>query len=164
MRVVAVADTHLSARSTRGLPPRAVELLAGADAIIHAGDIMTSELLDELGRLAPVHAVLGNNDVSLRGVLPETVEVTLGGVAVAVIHDSGQRKGREARMAGRFPCADLVVFGHSHIPMLLEGVDGQRLCNPGSPTQRRAQPHHTVAVLDLVEGEIRAAELVVVDP
>ena len=73
MRVVAIADTHLSARSKRGLPARALELLAGADAIIHAGDIMTSELLDELGRLAPVHAVLGNNDVSLRGVLPETV-------------------------------------------------------------------------------------------
>lgn len=164
MRVVAIADTHLTPRSSRGLPPRAFQLLAGADAIIHAGDIMTSELLDELGRFAPVHAVLGNNDVSLRDLLPETVEVELGGVDVAVIHDSGQRKGREARMAGRFPGADLVVFGHSHIPMLLEGVGGQRLCNPGSPTQRRAQPHHTVAVLDLADGEIRAAELVVVDP
>ncbi len=164
MRVVAIADTHLTPRSSRGLPSRAVQLLTGADAIIHAGDIMTSELLDELGRFAPVHAVLGNNDVSLRGLLPETVEVELGGVDVAVIHDSGQRKGREARMASRFPGADLVVFGHSHIPMLLEGVGGQRLCNPGSPTQRRAQPHHTVAVLDLADGEIRAAELVVVDP
>ena len=163
MRVVAIADTHLTPRAGRGLPPLALELLASADAIVHAGDITTGDLLDELGRLAPVHAVLGNNDLSLRGRLPEALEVELGGVNVAVVHDSGQRKGREARMARRFPDADLVVFGHSHIPLLAEGVEGQRLCNPGSPTQRRAQPHHTVAVLDLVDGEIRGAELVVVD-
>lgn len=163
MRVVAVADTHLTPRSARGLPPRALELLAGADAIIHAGDITTGELLDQLRQLAPVHAVLGNNDVSLRGELPEALEVELGGVPVAVIHDSGARKGREARLARRFPAAALVVFGHSHIPVLAEGVDGQRLCNPGSPTQRRAQPHHTLAVLDLAGGEIRGADLVVVD-
>ena len=163
MRVVAVADTHLTPRSARGLPPRALELLAGADAIIHAGDITTVEVLDQLRELATVHAVLGNNDVSLRDQLPEALEVELGGVAVAVLHDSGPRKGREARLARRFPSAALVVFGHSHIPVLAEGVDGQRLCNPGSPTQRRAQPHHTLAVLDLVDGEIRGAELVVVD-
>lgn len=163
MRVVAIADTHLTPRSGRGLPPLALELLAGADAIVHAGDITTGDVLDELGRLAPVHAVLGNNDVSLRGHLPETLQLELGGVNVAVVHDSGQRKGRAARLATRFPEADFVVFGHSHIPVLAEGVGGQRLCNPGSPTQRRAQPHHTVAVLDLVDGEIRGAELVVVD-
>ena len=163
MRVVAIADTHLTPRSPRGLPPLALELLEGADAIIHAGDVTTGELLAELRQLAPVHAVLGNNDVSLRDELPETVEVELGGVPVAVIHDSGPRKGREARMARRFPSAALVVFGHSHIPVLSEGVDGQRLCNPGSPTQRRAQPHHTLAVLDLVDGAVRDAALVVVD-
>ena len=163
MRVVAVADTHLTPRSARGLPPRALELLGRADAIIHAGDITTGELLDQLRQLAPVHAVLGNNDTSLRGQLPEALEVVLGGVAVAVIHDSGARKGREARMARRFPSAELVVFGHSHIPLLAEGLDGQRLCNPGSPTQRRSQPHHTLAVLDLDGGRVRGAELVVVD-
>jgi len=162
VRVVVIADTHLTPRSVRRLPPLALKLLDGADAIIHAGDITTPDLLDELGALAPVHAVLGNNDVALRGSLPEVLEVTLGGVAVAVLHDSGARTGREARMARRFPDADLVVFGHSHIPMIGEGVGGQRLCNPGSPTQRRAQPDHTVAVLELDGGSIRSAEIVVV--
>lgn len=163
MRVVAIADTHLRPTSTKRIPPPAVALLEHADAIIHAGDIVAEAVLEQLSGFAPVHAVLGNNDVALRGHLPETLELVLGGVAVAVIHDSGARKGREARLSRRFPRADLVVFGHSHIPLLAEGIGGQRLCNPGSPTQRRAQPHHTVAVLDLADGRIRAAELVVVN-
>jgi len=164
MRVVVLADTHLTPTSKRRLPPRCIELLAEADAVIHAGDVTTRDLLAELAGFAPVHAVLGNNDVELVDELPEVLELELGGVAVAVLHDSGASKGRAARMRRRFPAADVVVFGHSHIPMLVEGEDGQRLCNPGSPTQRRRQPHHTVAVLDLEDGRIAAAELVVVDP
>ncbi len=164
MRVIVLADTHLTPTSKRGLPTGCVELLAAADAVIHAGDVTTRHLLDELAAFAPVHAVLGNNDVELVDELPEVLEIELGGVAVAVLHDSGASKGRPARMRRRFPSADLVIFGHSHIPMLVEGEAGQRLCNPGSPTQRRRQPHHTVAVLDLEDGRIAAAELVVVDP
>ena len=163
MRVVVLADTHLTPSSRRRLPGPATALLAGADAILHAGDIVTGELLDELSGFAPVHAVLGNNDHTLRGVLPEVLELELGGVAVAMVHDSGPSSGRARRLRRRFPAADLVVFGHSHIPQLVDGVDGQRLCNPGSPTQRRAQPHHTVAVLDLEAGAVRSAEIVVVD-
>ena len=163
MRVVALADTHLTPRSARGLSSRALAHLAEADVIIHAGDVVDGEVLDGLSALAPVHAVLGNNDVALRGRLPEVLELELGGVAVAVIHDSGPSAGRERRLKRRFPDAGLVVFGHSHIPLLAEGLDGQRLCNPGSPTRRRAQPHHTLAVLELEAGAIRGAEIVVVD-
>ena len=163
MKVVAIADTHLTPGSRRRLPPLALAQLVEADAILHAGDVVTGDLLEELAALAPVHAVLGNNDVALRGLLPEVVELELGGVAVAMVHDSGPSAGRPRRLRRRFPDADLVVFGHSHIPMLVEGVDGQRLCNPGSPTQRRSQPHHTVAVLELDGGAVRAAEIVVVD-
>lgn len=164
MRVVVLADTHLSPSSSRRLPARAVELLEDADAIIHAGDIVTGHLLDELSGYAPVHAVLGNNDRELVGVVPEELSIELGGVRVSVVHDSGPSKGRPTRLHRRFPDAQLVVFGHSHIPMLVTGVDGQRLCNPGSPTQRRVQPHHTMAVIDLGDGEIHSADLVVVDP
>ena len=163
MRVVVLADTHLTPRSTRRLPRPATALLEGADAILHAGDIVTGDLLEELSAFAPVHAVLGNNDHDLGGLLPEVVELELGGVAVAMVHDSGPSSGRPRRLHRRFPGAGLVVFGHSHIPQLVDGVDGQRLCNPGSPTQRRSQPHHTVAVLDLEDGALRRAEIVVVD-
>lgn len=163
MRVVVVADTHLTPRSKRRLPGPATALLEGADAILHAGDIVTGDLLEELSAFAPVHAVLGNNDHELRGQLPEVVELELGGVAVAMVHDSGPSSGRPRRLHRRFPTAGLVVFGHSHIPQLVDGIDGQRLCNPGSPTQRRSQPHHTVAVLDLEDGAVRRAEIVVVD-
>lgn len=164
MRVIVLADTHLTPRSPRGLPARCTALLAEADAVIHAGDVVTRHLLDELAGYGPVHAVLGNNDHELVGQLPEVLELDLGGVRVAVVHDSGPTKGRPARLRRRFPDAELVVFGHSHIPVLAEGEDGQLLCNPGSPTQRRRQRHHTVAALDLEGGAIRSAELVVVGP
>jgi putative phosphoesterase len=101
--------------------------------------------------------VLGNNDAALTGTLPETVELELEGVRVAMIHDSGARKGRETRLRRRFPSADVVVFGHSHIPWNGEGADGQLLFNPGSPTQRRRQPHCTFGILDFERGVVGAA-------
>jgi putative phosphoesterase len=164
VRVVVVADTHLRPSSKRGLPAGAVAELARADVILHAGDVVAGEVLDQLAGFAPVHAVLGNNDAGLEDRLPEVVELELGGVAVAMVHDSGPSRGRAARLARRFPDAGVVVFGHSHIPVLEQVEGGRWLCNPGSPTQRRRQPHHTLAVLDLDGGEVRHAELVVVDP
>jgi putative phosphoesterase len=162
MRLAVLADTHLRDGGTRVLPAAAWEHLRGADAILHAGDVVEGGLLDALRALAPVHAVLGNNDHALRGVLPETLCETFGGVRVAMLHDSGPRAGREGRMRRRFPDADLVVFGHSHVPLDAPGVDGQRLLNPGSPTERRGQPHRTMAVIDAVDGRLRT-EIVVVD-
>lgn len=118
-------------------------------------------LLDELTGFGTVHAVLGNNDRDL--VLPETLELDLAGVAFAMVHDAGPAKGREGRLHRRFPAAAVVVFGHSHVPWDRVGTGGQRLFNPGSPTDRRAQPHHTVGVLDLDDGRVQRHEIAVVD-
>jgi hypothetical protein len=118
-------------------------------------------VLDELAGFAPVHVVAGNNDgpdVVAWGA-PETLELDLDGLRVGMIHDSGNKVGRIARMRRRFPDADLVVFGHSHIP-LDETGDGLRIFNPGSPTDRRRQPHGTVGVLDIAAGELRSTRLV----
>jgi putative phosphoesterase len=108
-----------------------------------------------------VHAVLGNNDRDV--VLPDRLVVDLGGATIGMVHDSGARTGREARLRRMFPTADLVVFGHSHIPWDDVGLDGQRLLNPGSPTQRRGQPYPTFAVFDVDGGEVGALRLVRAD-
>ncbi len=128
--------------------------LATADVVLHAGDIVTGDVLEALAATAPTHAVLGNNDTELVGALPEHLVLELAGVKVGMVHDSGPRKGREARLRRNFPHADLVVFGHSHIPWNAPGVDGQWLLNPGSPTQRRSQPRPTIATLELSDGRI----------
>lgn len=155
MRLVVLADTHIRDHGTRRLPEAALGTLETADVILHAGDVVEPGLLRLLESIAPVHAVLGNNDLALRGVLPETFEGTFDGVRVAMIHDSGARAGRERRLRARFPDADLVVFGHSHIPWIAPGLDGQWLLNPGSPTERRGQPHRTIATLDTGGGRRR---------
>jgi putative phosphoesterase len=155
--VVVLADTHIRRTGTRRLPDGAYAHLERADIILHAGDILVAEVLDELGGFAPVHAVLGNNDAELVGVLPETRSLELDGVRIAMVHDSGPRQGRAGRMRRRFPDADVVVFGHSHIPWDDSGVDGQLLFNPGSPTERRSQPNHTLGTLDLDGGRVVSA-------
>ena len=161
MRIAVIADTHVRDRSARVLPDAAWRELRAADAILHAGDVVEPGLLRALEEVAPVHAVLGNNDGALAGVLPETFERDFGGVRVAMIHDSGPRAGREGRLRRRFPDADLVVFGHSHIPWDQAGLDGQWLLNPGSPTERRGQPHRTMATIEISDGRFQTAVLTV---
>jgi putative phosphoesterase len=136
-------------------------VLVRADVILHGGDIVDDALLGELGALAPTHAVLGNNDGALEGVLPVTRELDLARVRVAMIHDSGPRRGREARLRRRFPTAHIVVFGHSHEPVDILGVGDQRLFNPGSPTERRRQPSHTMGWLTLADGQVAEHRIVV---
>jgi hypothetical protein len=133
--------------------------LDAADVILHAGDVLVGEVLDELRGFAPVHAVLGNNDLELAGLLPEVCDLEIARVKLGMIHDSGPAKGRAGRMRRRFPGAEIVVFGHSHIPWNVPGLDGQLLFNPGSPTDRRSQPHHTLGTLDLVDGQLIAAAI-----
>jgi putative phosphoesterase len=152
MRIVVLADTHMRDSGSRRLPERARRELESADVILHAGDVVEAGLLHELAALAPVHAVLGNNDHALVGALPETWADELDGVRIAMVHDSGPRAGREGRLHRRFPDAAVVVFGHSHIPWDAPGIGGQHLLNPGSPTERRGQPHRTVAVIDTDAG------------
>ncbi|PSL55734.1 hypothetical protein B0I31_10425 [Saccharothrix carnea] len=160
MRVVVLSDTH-APRRWKSCPPEVAGHLRHADVILHAGDVCVASVLEELAQYAPVIAVCGNNDgpdVVAWGA-PETVELELAGLRVAMIHDSGQATGRTARMRRRFPEADLVVFGHSHIPMDVTG-DGVRVFNPGSPTDRRRQPHGTIGLLDIEDGELPAARIV----
>lgn len=162
MRVVVLSDTH-SPRFWKGCPPGVAALLEGCDAILHAGDVCTPDTLDELARWAPVHVVRGNNDgadVAAWGA-PDTLEFELAGLRVAMIHDSGPRTGRPARLRRLFPDAELVVFGHSHIPMD-ETHDGQRIFNPGSPTDKRRQPRATVGELRIHDGRLVEARIVAV--
>jgi putative phosphoesterase len=155
-RVVVLADTHIRRGSRRRLPEAAYQELERADLILHAGDLVVGEVLEDLRRFAPVRAVLGNNDLELSGVLPESLSFELDGVPVAMVHDSGPSAGRAGRMWRRFPEARVVVFGHSHIPWNQPGVDGQLLFNPGSATERRTQPQHTVGVLEIAGGRVAA--------
>jgi len=154
--VVVLADTHIRRGGTRRLPDAAYPFLDRADVILHAGDVLVADVLDQLGGFAPVHAVLGNNDAGMVGILPETLVLDLAGVRVGMIHDSGPAGGRAGRLHRRFPDAGVVVFGHSHIPWDAAGVGGQLLFNPGSPTERRAQPAHTLGTLDLEDGRVTA--------
>jgi len=160
VRVVVVADTHLRRAGRKALPAAALVHLRRAEVILHAGDVLEQWFLDDLAELAPVHTVLGNNDTGLD--LPERLEVVLEGVRVGMVHDSGARTGREARLARWFPSCELVVFGHSHAPLDTRG-HGQRLLNPGSPTDKRTQPRHTLALVDLADARIRSTQIVDLD-
>jgi putative phosphoesterase len=160
MRVIVLSDTH-APRFWKSCPRAVAAHLRGADVILHAGDVCTAAVLDELRQYAPVHAVLGNNDgpdVAQWGA-PVTLQLELAGLSVGMIHDSGPAAGRLRRMRAAFPSVELVVFGHSHIP--LDQSDGAlRIFNPGSPTDRRRQPHGTLGVLDIADGTLSAARIV----
>jgi putative phosphoesterase len=145
--IALIADTHMP-RGARRLPSRCLEILEGADAVIHAGDFSAASVLDKLKALCPtVHAVHGNvDDATLREALPGQLEVNLGTHCVAVIHDAGPTRGRLARMRAMFPEADAVIFGHSHLP-LHEEQGGFQIFNPGSPTERRWAPRRSMGTL-----------------
>jgi uncharacterized protein len=151
-----IADTHIPRRA-RALPQNLLLHLERADLILHAGDLMDPTLLSEMEAYAPVRAVQGNLDPP-EAKLPDVLQLEFGGVRIAMIHDSGQKKGRRSRMRRRFPEARVVVFGHSHIPWL-EDEEGLLLLNPGSPTDKRRQPEHTFALLWTENAEVRAEVL-----
>jgi uncharacterized protein len=160
VNIVAISDTH-APRRWKSCPPAVAGHLRGADLILHAGDVCTASVLEELSGYAPVQAVLGNNDgpdVAAWGA-PETLSLDLDGLRVAMIHDSGAAQGRLRRMRRRFPGAGLVVFGHSHIPMD-DSDAGLRIFNPGSPTDRRRQPHGTIGLLTVAEGRLTQARII----
>ncbi len=142
-----------------------MSLLERADVVLHVGDFTAASVLAELRELAPVEGVHGNmDDAELRRKLPADRVVEAADVRIGLIHDAGPAKGRLARMRRRFPDADVVVFGHSHIPWNAPGREGQLLFNPGSPTDRRRQLHHTIGVLEMDRGRVLAHDVVVVDP
>ena len=143
VQLVIMADTHLP-RAKR-LPDELWRAVDAADVVVHAGDWCDLDTLEALeARAARLIGVYGNNDgADLRDRLPEVARETVGGVRLAVVHETGGKQGRAARCAAAYPDADVLVFGHSHIPWDTTTATGLRLLNPGSPTQRRAQPHCT---------------------
>ena len=160
VRILVLSDTH-APRFWKRAPEALREPLEQCDVILHAGDVCTPGVLDELAAYAPVHVVQGNNDgpdVAAWGA-PETQTLVLDGVNVGMIHDSGPKTGRGRRMRALFPEADLVVYGHSHIPM--DVVEhGLHLFNPGSPTDRRRQPFGTFGVLVVEDGQLLSSQVV----
>ncbi len=141
MRLLLLVDTHVPTRA-RDLPARVWDEVTAADVVVHAGDWVVPELLDELeARASRLVACWGNNDgPALRARLPETADVALAGVRFTVVHETGAASGREARMSRMYPDSQVLVFGHSHIPWDTTTQTGLRLLNPGSPTDRRRQP------------------------
>jgi putative phosphoesterase len=158
--IAVISDTHLP-RGRRRLPGACVERIAAAELLLHAGDVMTAAVLRELQAIGPpVIAVRGNvDDAELWQLLPEERVVEIGGARIAMLHDAGQAAGRLERMRLRFEGrADALVFGHSHLP-LHEGDGRFQIFNPGSPTDRRRAPAHTMGVARVANGAV-AFELV----
>ena len=157
MLIAVISDTHLP-RGNRTLPPACVERLRGADLILHAGDFVTAAVLADLRALGPpVEAVHGNvDDAEVRMLLPSARMVRVGGARIAMTHDGGPAAGRLQRLRERFRDVDAVVFGHSHIPLHEhDETSGLQIFNPGSPTDRRRQPVHTMGVARVSEsGEL----------
>ena len=156
MRLAIISDTHMP-RGTRALPAACVAELRAADAILHAGDFMRLEVLRALETLGPpVHGVHGNvDDDALRRMLPAARVVEVAGARIAMLHDAGPRTGRLARMRARFKDAGAVVFGHSHLPLHELAPDGFQIFNPGSPTERRGAPEHTMGIATVEDGRPR---------
>jgi uncharacterized protein len=148
--VAVISDTHMP-RGGRRLPDACVERLCAADVILHAGDLVAASLLEELAALGPpLHAVHGNmDDAALCHVLPETLVVEVGELRIGMTHDPGPRAGREQRLAARFSGCAAVVYGHTHVPQVARAGETWIL-NPGSPTERRRAPSHTMLVLDVI--------------
>jgi uncharacterized protein len=159
MLVAIISDTHMP-RGSRRLPERCVELLDAADLTIHAGDFCTRAVLGEIEAHGPVAAVHGNMDEpALTTALPDRRTVEVEGVQIAITHDAGPARGRLDRMRRAFPEADAVVFGHSHLPLRGRAPDGFQIFNPGSPTERRRAPRHTMGLAH-VEARTIEFELV----
>jgi putative phosphoesterase len=163
VRLVAViADTHMP-RGTRRLPPECLRRLDQAELILHAGDFVGASALDELRRLAPVEAVKGNmDDPELAAHLPERRVVEVEGARIGLVHVPGPAAGRGERLAAAFPGCDAVVYGHTHFPEVSR-VGEVWVLNPGSPTERRGAPAHSMLMLEVESGEIRP-ELVTLTP
>jgi uncharacterized protein len=157
MLIAVISDTHLP-RGARRLPEACVERIAAADLLLHAGEFSTLEVLRELEAIGPpVAGVHGNVDsADLRRLLPAERVVEAEGAMIAMVHDAGPRRGRLERMRRRFgDGADLLVFGHSHVPLHEEAPDGFQIFNPGSPTERRRAPSHTMGLIDVRDGLAR---------
>jgi uncharacterized protein len=165
MRVAIVSDTHLPRRGSWDLPPACLAEIRTADLLFHAGDLADLAALRMLEAIGPpLVAVHGNADApAVRSALPSTATVDLPGLRLAVTHDAGPEAGGLARLRRRFPDAGAVVFGHSHLPLLARAGDGFLILNPGSPTDRRRSPRHSMAVMEVEDAPPPAVRFLAVD-
>jgi len=161
VRIALISDTHMP-KGDRRLPDECVERLKAADLIVHAGDLVTMDVLRALQSYGPpVVAVHGNVDApDVRAALPAATQVEAAVANIGVIHDAGPARGRINRLRKRFPNAHAVIFGHSHMPLHELAEDGFQIFNPGSPTERRRAPHRTMGIATVADGAL-AFELVV---
>jgi putative phosphoesterase len=160
VRLLIMADTHVPRRA-RSLPDAVWAAVDEADVVIHAGDWVSVQFLESVrARAARLIGVYGNNDPApLRDALPETARVVLDGLGIAVTHETGPAVGRERRCERSFPDCGVLFFGHSHIPWDSTTPSGLRLLNPGSPTDRRRQPHATYMTAEVADGQLRSVVL-----
>ena len=161
MLIAVISDTHMP-RGARRLPDACIERIRAADLLLHAGDFSTIEVLRELEAIGPpVAGVHGNVDsAELRRLLPEERTLDADGARIGLLHDAGTRKGRLERLRRRFgERADVVVFGHSHLPLHEQAEDGFQILNPGSPTERRRAPAHTMGLIRVADGLARCVVL-----
>jgi uncharacterized protein len=154
MEIAIISDTHMP-RGTRRLPDACIQRLKAADLIVHAGDLSTLAVLTQLETYGPVIAIHGNvDDPEVRATLPGNATAELPGAKIGLIHDAGPAIDQVNRMQREFPRVDAVVFGHSHIPLHETAPNGFQIFNPGSPTERRRAPHHTMGIARLDEGKL----------
>lgn len=160
IRLLLISDTHIPGRA-RQLPEAVRTAANAADLVVHAGDWVEASVLDALQQHADVLGVYGNNDgPDLRERLPEVARRDIEGLRFAVVHETGDAKNRETRMDAAYPDADVLVFGHSHVPWDTTTAGGLRLLNPGSPTDRRRQPRCTMMTTVVDDGVLRGVSLV----
>ena len=154
MEIAIIADTHMP-RGARRLPEACVARLQAAELILHAGDLIRLVVLEELESYGTLVAVCGNvDDAEVRAALPLSTSIDAGGATIGLVHDAGPARGRLERLRGRFPAADAVVFGHSHIPLHERAPDGFQIFNPGSPTERRRAPRLTMGIATVRGGRV----------
>lgn len=161
-RIGVISDTHVPSRARR-VPDAALRHFEDVELIVHAGDLSALAVLDQLSAYAPVEAVQGNIELpEVVAALPIKRELVVGGCTIGIVHILGERKHYARNARREFPSARVVIFGHSHIPFV-EDVDGLLLLNPGSATDRRTQPHCSIAVLTIEDGQPRA-EIIALPP
>ena len=154
MQLAIISDTHMP-RGTRAIPPACLERCRAADAILHAGDLIDVPVLELLRSLGPpLHAISGNVDsAAVRALLPERLELELGGARIGMVHAPGRASRRAERLRAAFPRCDAVIFGHTHMPEHAS-LDGFQIFNPGSPTERRRAPAHTMGLATVEDGVV----------
>ncbi|MEK7667761.1 MAG: metallophosphoesterase family protein [Gemmatimonadota bacterium] len=147
MRLGILADTHGT------LLPGVLEVFAKVDRILHAGDVGDPAILAALEALAPVTAVFGNVDGSvLRGRLPRVAEVTVDGFRFVVTHGDQFVSPRPDRLKETYPAADVIVFGHTHKPLIHAFEDYSMVLNPGSAGAHRSDRLPSVAIMETEPG------------